>query len=532
MGGKSSKMPQQISVENSMQPSSYHDILTAEDYKKINSITQQEQTDSNAKHQQAERYVGQTSVFTSVDNKFQFVVAQKIKSDGSFESVESFEFDPRVEPGAKVLATQFNFYFVRHAKSCANEEESNLDKVDLDDPFISNDGIWGTIAITDEYDKFFQNINVDHYFCSVAIRTWCTAGILFRKNMSDFQIAPHLRESGYGYTNQPYPYATNVNRFGFFKQYVDVLTKGYLKIKGEPGYGLMNKALSNYGSDFITDNGLAQFMQWYIKNENALGRNNTSVRNVVVVCHSDLLMNFCQDHLKRPGELESRGMHGGEKGFFKKVNNYCIQIQVFMPERNTHRMSHDQPLFEKSDEVKTLLSEYRNPHVQPKAVQNADVQPQPVQNADVRPQAVQNGVQPGVAGGNKHKKTRKQSTKLNKHQFKKTRGRKLRGGSLGRFLYKSFKSQNKYSDAIMVNLPFPITIKTVIKGTKSKFGGLERNPVFKSRDCICFPDAYKEYEKTFNCALNNGINDFKDFLKKHEKHVQEERRTAWLRKLT
>jgi hypothetical protein len=523
MGNKSSRMAEQLPNENVDNfKYNYKTLGTDEDVeslKKADKIErikklreyQEREIDRIAKEreilQQKERYVGQTSVYTSVDNKFQFMVAQN-EPDDLFE----FKEEQKVSSNEKVPATQFNFYFVRHAKSCANEEKSHLAKVDLDDPFISNDGIWATIAIKDEYDKFFKSKDIDHYFCSVAMRTWCSAGILFREHMYEFQVAPHLRESGEGYTNQPYPYATNVNRFEFFKEYVDVLTRGYVKIYGKPGYGLLNKAVSNYGSDFITDNGLDKFMQWYIKNENALGRNNKSIRNVVVVCHSDLLMNFCQNHLKRPGELETRGMQGGENGFFKKVNNYCIQVQVFMPERTplphpTPEMKPDiqqllddyknttdkTPLTttdEKTNEIETLLRTYRNPTVQLPA-----------------------------AGGNKHKKTLKRSTKSNKHQFKKTKGRKLRGGSLGRFLSKAlFSPQNKYSESLQTNLPLPITIKTVIKGTQSKNEGVERNPSFKENDCICFPDAYKKIEKTFECAYDKGTTDFKEFLERHQKH--------------
>jgi hypothetical protein len=252
-------------------------------------------------------------------------------------------------------------------------------------------------------------------------------------------------------------------------------------------------------------------MQWYIKNENALGRNNTSVRNVVVVCHSDLLMNFCQDHLTRPDELEKRGMQGGEEGFFKKVNNYCIQIQVVMPER--HPVSHATPVMKA--EIQTLLSDYRR-NATGKTTADETTPPPITDSGDEISNLLSTyrnlTEQLPVAGGNKHKKTLKRSTKLNKRPFKKTRGRKLRGGSLGRLLSKAFKPHNKYNDAIMTNLPFPITIKTVIEGTKSKFVGLERNPSFKSRDCICFSDAYKEIERTFECAYKNGTTDFKEFV--------------------
>ena len=196
-----------------------------------------------------------------------------------------------------------------------------------------------------------------------------------------------------------------------------MLTKGHVKIYGEPGYGLMNKAQSNYGSDFITENGLAQFMQWYIKNENALGRNNTSVRNVVVVCHSDLLMNFCHDHLSKP-ELLKRGMEGGEEGFFKKVNNYCIQIQVVMPERSP--VPHATPVM-KEAEIQTLLDNYRRNatgKIQPTDETTPSMTPSMTESDEIAKllSTYRNPTeQLPVAGGNKHKKTFKRSTKLNKH---------------------------------------------------------------------------------------------------------------------
>ena len=371
----------------------------------------------------------------------------------------------------------FNFYFVRHAASCANEKSKLLDKTELDDPFISNDGIRATTDIKDEYDTFFKKI-MDHYFCSVLIRTWCTAWMLFTKHISKFQIAPHLREDKPGYTNHPYPYGTNVNRFAFFKEYVKTL-KGLPDADddGQPGYALMNKAFASYGSEFVDKNGIAEFMQWYITNENALGRNNKATRNVVVVCHSDIIMTFCEAHLTK-SELMDRGMDGGEKGFFKKKNNYCVRIQVSMPVR----------------ELKPILQ--------------------------TRAQASR------VVGGNKSKKIRKMSTKLNKHKFKKTRIRKTHGGNLGIALKKMlFGQQNQYvfsesesgaNGSYVTNLPFPITIKTVIQGTKHIRRYQDNQSLAPPQpDCICYPDAYKEKEKTLDCAKNSGKDDLKNYKERY-----------------
>ena len=419
--------------------------------------------------QERERDVGQTNLYVKTDNNFNFILDKDVPHVGEFDFKEAEN-----APTAMVPITMFNFYFVRHAASCANEKSKLLDKTELDDPFISNDGIRATTDIKDEYDTFFKE-RMDHYFCSVLVRTWCTAWMLFTKYISKFQIAPHLREDKPGYTNHPYPYGTNVNRFAFFKEYVKTL-KGLPDADddGQPGYALMNKAFASYGSEFVDKNGIAEFMQWYITNDNALGRNNKAIRNVVVVCHSDIIMTFCEKHLTK-SELIDRGMDGGNKGFFKKNNNYCVRIQVRMPVR----------------ELKPILQ--------------------------TRAQALR------VVGGNKSKKIKKMSTKLKKHNFKKTRVRKTHGGNLGIALKKMlFGQQNQYvfselesgeNGSYVTNLPFPITIKTVIQGTKhiTRYQSSEAPP-----DCICYPDAYKEKEKTLECAKKYGKDDLTNYQQRHK----------------
>jgi broad specificity phosphatase PhoE len=419
--------------------------------------------------QEQERDVGQTNLFVKTDNNFNFILDKDVPHVGEFDFKEAEN-----ALTAMVPITMFNFYFVRHAASCANEKSKKLDKVELDDPFISNDGIRATTDIKEEYDKFFKE-KMDHYFCSVLVRTWCTAWMLFTKYISKFQIAPHLREDVKGYTNHPYPYGTNVNRFAFFKEYVKTLKSlPDADDDGQPGYALMNKAFASYGSEFVDKNGIAEFMQWYITNENALGRNNKATRDVVVVCHSDIIKTFCEKHLTK-SELREREMHGGNQGFFKKNNNYCVRIQVRMPVR----------------ELKPILQ--------------------------TRAQASR------VVGGNKSKKIRKMSTKLKKHNFKKTRVRKTHGGNLGIALKKMlFGQQNQYvfsesesgeNGSYVTNLPFSITIKTVIQGTKhiTRYQSLAPPP-----DCICYPDAYKEKEKTLECAEKYGKDDLKNYQQRHK----------------
>jgi len=458
---------------------------------------EQQQLDAHAADEKIKqsRYVGSSNYFVSTDNKFKFVV------DAS--KIEAVVFqEENVGQTKKVPATQFNFFFVRHAKSCANEQPGllNLKKLELDDPFISNDGIWATIAKKNDYDKFFDQYEVDHYFCSPLIRTWCTAAMLFPDNVSEFQIAPHLREDALNYTNHPYAYETNVNRFRFFAEYVKTLTEREREINGVPGYALMNKALANYGSDFVDQIGMELFMQWYIKNENILGRTNKSIRNVVVVCHSDILKTFCKAHLNE-SQLRDRGM-GGDDAFFKHTNNYCIQVQVMMPVRELKQEQVYSPWTPiESEQLNPLVQK----HVNEQKKEYDEIMKRAMANA-VQANAAQAAYSISSAGGNKHKKTKKKTTRSNKRHNKKTRVSKQRGGG------------NKYLDAIVTNLPFAMTITKVIDGTPD----IARHPSSKSKDCICYPDAYQNPNQTLLCARNNGVNELRGFSNRQSIQLETE----------
>ena len=499
MGGKSSKMPQQISVENSMQQQYNYEqrydndpaFKQREDARLRRQSREQQQQDIHAADEKIKqsRYIGSSSYFGSTDNKVKFEVDASILKPVVFQ-------EENVSQTKKVPATQFNFFFVRHAKSCANEQKGllNLKKLELDDPFISNDGIFATFAKQEEYNEFFAKIGIiDHYFCSPSIRTWCTGGMLFLKFISEFEIAPHLREDAwFNYSNHPYPYGTNVERFRFFAEYVKTLTDGNVIIDGVPGYALMNKALSSYGSDFVKQVGIELFMQWYIKNENILGRTNKSIRNVVVVCHSELLKNFCNAHLNE-SQLSERGMGGGD-AFFKHTNNYCIQVQVKMPIREFKREPVYAPLTSsESNEVKQSVEKHMAD-----ALKEYDEMMKRAEAAAANAAAVSdNAVSIESAGGNKHKKTKKKITRSKpKRHNKKTRVSKQRGGG------------NKYLDAIVTNLPFAITItKAAIDGTTD----IARHSRAKTKDCICYPDAYQSPNRTFLCA-KSGPDDARGFL--------------------
>jgi hypothetical protein len=481
------------------------------------------------------RYIGSTSYLSSADNTFKFVM-----NASSTEPIEFQEEMQNVKPNEKVPITQFNFFFVRHAKSCANEQSGLLNpkKLKLDDPFISNDGIFATIEKQNEYRKFFGRYKVDHHFCSPLIRTWCTAAMLFPDNISDFEIAPHLREdSFFNYSNHPYPYETNVQRFRFFSEYVETLTDGAVKVgDGVPGYALMNKAFADYGSDFVDQIGIELFMQWYIKNENTLGRTNRQIRNVVVTCHSESLKQFCNAHLNE-SQLAARGMPGGN-AFFKHTNNYCIRVQVVMPVRQSNQVQHGRPLTSsESEEVKNIVAKNLEQQTAETEALNKKIaeltqadavkklkqaedelrsltalgkndeptlpEAQRLANesrvkqletliADMKNQMNQSP----SAGGNKRKKTKRvKRTKSTKRQNKKTRVVKQRGGG------------NKYFELIERNLPFQMTITKAIDGTTD----YKRDERRKQDDCICEPDAYMKKDTAFDCAKNKGKKDFENF---------------------
>lgn len=347
-----------------------------------------------------------------------------------------------------------------------------------------------------EYEAFFGKRDVDHYFCTPLGRTMFTAKMLFPNQISYFQIAPHLRENAMNYTNHPYPYETNVQRFGFFSEYAKTLTDGAVKIgDGVPGYALMNKAFADYGSDFVDQNGIELFMQWYIKNENILGRTNSPIRNVVVVCHSDILKTFCKAHLNE-SQLMARGM-GGDDTFFKHRNNYCIQVQVVMPVREGLKQEIVYPPLTSSEdaEVKTIVAENLADHAGEMDAWKQKIAALEQAEAAEKLQSG-NTLHLPVAGGNKRKKTKRvKRTKSSKRQNKKTRAVKQRGGG------------NKYFDALEKNLPFSMTITKAIDGTKD----IVRDPREKHLDCICEPDAYQNPDKTFECAKNRGQDDSRGF---------------------
>jgi hypothetical protein len=174
-------------------------------------------------------------------------------------------------------------------------------------------------------------------------------------------------------------------------------------------------------------------------------------------------------------------MPGGD-AFFKHTNNYCIQVQVVMPVRQSKQVHHGRPLTSsESEEVKIIVAKHLEEQKAETEALNKKIAELTHAEAVAKLQSG-NTTQIQSAGGNKRKKTKRvKRTKSTKRQNKKTRVVKQRGGG------------NKYFNVIETNLPYIMTITKAIDGTKD-------TPLTKKLDCICEPDAYQNPVKTFECA--------------------------------
>ena len=73
--------------------------------------------------QERERDVGQTNFYVKTDNNFKFSLDKEVPHEEEFQFREAEN-----ALTAMVPITMFNFYFVRHAASCANEKSKLLDR--------------------------------------------------------------------------------------------------------------------------------------------------------------------------------------------------------------------------------------------------------------------------------------------------------------------------------------------------------------------------------------------------------------------
>ena len=134
------------------------------------------------------------------------------------------------------MDTEYTFYFIRHAFSCANlskkKKYKNSPSYSLGrkikytyyqlkkDPHLANWGILSAAKLRKDYTELIENKRVDNLFCSPLIRTWETAYLLFGSEyISKFKIGPFIKEGGIGRSNNSYIYNKNKERFYDFIKY-------------------------------------------------------------------------------------------------------------------------------------------------------------------------------------------------------------------------------------------------------------------------------------------------------------------------
>jgi hypothetical protein len=287
-------------------------------------------------------------------------------------------------PNKKCIRSKFVFYFIRHAESCSNQQQtkseryfSKLKKFNSGseiEPFISDKGILDCdekkSIYTDEFKK-----NISNYFCSCLQRAWNSGYLLFGKDyIEKFMIGPYLREDADSPSNLPVLYNENVWRFNFFKEYANKLIEHVGALKNSPNSSAnqsqpnsanqsqpnsasqpqpnsVNSSQKNrqnskncprYSGDgsalyppIYYESDLDKFILWYIENFKLLNKCNNSNKEikVVVVCHSHIIQEFVKKRMsvdKFNEELKKKGINDITKyeDYFKKYFNYCISVNV------------------------------------------------------------------------------------------------------------------------------------------------------------------------------------------------------------
>jgi len=262
-------------------------------------------------------------------------------------------------PNKKCIRSKFVFYFIRHAESCSNQQQtkseryfSKLKKFNSGseiEPFISDKGILDCdekkSIYTDEFKK-----NISNYFCSCLQRAWNSGYLLFGKDyIEKFMIGPYLREDADSPSNLPVLYNENVWRFNFFKEYSNKLIEHVDALKSSPNSSANSqkpnsaiqpqsnsanqsqpnsasqpqpnsanssqknrqnsKNCPRYSGDgsalyppIYYESDLDKFILWYIENFKLLNKcNNSNNSNkeikVVVVCHSHIIQEFVEKRM-------------------------------------------------------------------------------------------------------------------------------------------------------------------------------------------------------------------------------------------
>ena len=287
-------------------------------------------------------------------------------------------------PNKKCIRSKFVFYFIRHAESCSNQQQTKSERYFSKlkefnsgseiEPFISDKGILDCnqkkSIYTDEFKK-----NISNYFCSCLQRAWNSGYLLFGKDyIEKFMIGPYLREDADSPSNLPVLYNENVWRFNFFKEYANKLIEHVGALKNSPNSSAnqsqpnsanqsqpnsasqpqpnsVNSSQKNrqnsrkcprYSGDgsalyppIYYESDLDKFILWYIENFKLLNKCNNSNKEikVVVVCHSHIIQEFVKKRMsvdKFNEELKNKNINNitNYEDYFKKYFNYCISVNV------------------------------------------------------------------------------------------------------------------------------------------------------------------------------------------------------------
>ena len=241
---------------------------------------------------------------------------------------------------------KYNFYFIRHGFSCSNIQTTKIkDEVKSkikqkyqmlkeigkyslnEDSHLTNWGIFSCNLLRKDYYNLFKDIKIDNLFISPLIRTWETAYLLFgASNINHFTIAPHIKEDNPLKYLPMENYTVQKERFKEFIEYVNYCDKlidlNYNFKYNYPKYTIQEE---NYPMEYL-NNSIDKFMKYYMKKYD---KNTDFIKekNVVVVCHSQLLENWLEKHefnynKNIPEKLKNRF------NFLKDNNAYCIKITI------------------------------------------------------------------------------------------------------------------------------------------------------------------------------------------------------------
>ena len=244
-----------------------------------------------------------------------------------------------------------NFYFVRHAYSCANLKSTeaeqtniinkiiaNIQQISEKDPNLTNYGIDHSKKIGQEIKD--KNIigYIDFLFSSSLVRAMETAYLMFIHNNFKFNntneiiIAPFLREKGSTSENIPFDakeqYDKRIKLLG-----IDIPIKRITE----------NNVIRGYLDDKDGyDGNLFKFMEWFLNTYHYYIKSKQLI-NVIIVTHSNLMQHDFHDYNIIKGEeiksFKERKPH----------NNSIYQYTIKLP-----NVTSDKKTFMLNKEKKTL----------------------------------------------------------------------------------------------------------------------------------------------------------------------------------